>query len=37
MSGYLQGKDMTGGDQKAATAPAAPVVTKAVTHPVVIL
>ena len=33
MSGYLQGKDMAGGDQKAATAPAAPVVTKAVTIP----
>jgi 3-methyl-2-oxobutanoate hydroxymethyltransferase len=33
MSGYLQGKDMAGGDQKAPTAPASPVVTKAVTIP----
>ena len=33
MSGYLQGKDMAGGDSKAAAAPAAPVVTKAVTIP----
>ena len=33
MSGYLQGKDMAGGDPKAAAAPAAPVVTKAVTIP----
>ncbi len=33
MSGYLQGKDMAGGDQKVPGAPAAPVVTKAVTIP----
>ena len=33
MSGYLQGKDMAGGEQKPATAPAAPVATKAVTIP----
>ncbi|HEY0490276.1 MAG TPA: 3-methyl-2-oxobutanoate hydroxymethyltransferase [Telluria sp.] len=33
MSGYLQGKDMAGGEQKPAAAPAAPVATKAVTIP----
>ena len=33
MSGYLQGKDMTGTDPKAPGAPAAPVLTKAVTIP----
>ncbi|MFD2294002.1 3-methyl-2-oxobutanoate hydroxymethyltransferase [Massilia sp. GCM10020059] len=33
MSGYLQGKDMAGSDPKVPGAPAAPVVTKAVTIP----
>ena len=33
MSGYLQGKDMAGSDPKAPGAPAAPVLTKAVTIP----